>query len=244
MTRGLDTIKTAPGVMLSAIKHDSDTLIVDSSDAYVISLHWLLWADETESLSLGIVSLYCTRDVGSRRCVTFRLATSKTDPRGNGASRRLSCVCKLPVEVSDILPEACPVCAVYRQVSRSYSLFGWAIADDCSGKPLFPRADSSRAPKAQLVQTWSVVTAQSKKSSGHSPRRSRVKRYARQRWSVWLIQFMGRWAASLYSSRLKKPWRRSQNLLGKEARGLLHKEPRGEQRAQAHWINRWVPEVE
>ena len=34
------------------------------------------------------------------------------------------------------------------------------------------------------------------------------------------------------------------NLLGKETRGLLDKKPRSEQRAQTHWINKWVPEVE
>ena len=33
-------------------------------------------------------------------------------------------------------------------------------------------------------------------------------------------------------------------MLGKETRGLLDKEPRSDQRAQTHWINRWVPEVE
>ena len=189
MTRGLGTVKKAPEVKLSAIKHDLDTLIVVSSDAYVISLHWLLRADETQSLSLGMTSL-------GPGDVTLWLPTSKTDPRGNGASRRLTCICMLPVEVGDILPKACPVCAVYRQVSRLYSLFGWAIDDDCAGKPLFPRVDGSRGSKAQLLQAWSVATAQSKKPLGHSPRRSGVKRYARQGWSVWLIQFMGRWAAS------------------------------------------------
>ena len=121
--------------------------------------------------------------------------------------------------------EACPVCAVYRQVSRSYSLFDWAIADDCSGKPLFPRADSSRAPKAQLVQTWSMITAQNKKSSGHSPRRSGVKRYAQQRWSVWLIQFMNQMEL-LPCTRVdcNEAMAVGHNLLGKEARGLLHKD--------------------
>ena len=41
-----------------------------------------------------------------------------------------------------------------------------------------------------------MATAQSEKPSGHSPRLSGAKRYARQGWSVLMIQFMGRWAAS------------------------------------------------
>ena len=94
------------------------------------------------------------------------------------------------------MPEACPVCAVHIHVSRLHSLFGWAIDDDRAGKPLFPRVDGSRASKVQLVQAWSMATAQSEKPLGHSPRRSGAKRYARQGWSVWMIQFMGRWAAS------------------------------------------------
>ena len=128
--------------------------------------------------------------------VTPRLPRSKTDPKGNGASRRLTCICKSPVEVGDTLPEACPVCAVRSQVSRLCSLFGWAIDEDRVGKPLFPRADGSRASKAQLVQAWGVATAQSEKPSGRVPRRSGARRYARLGRSVWMIQFMGRWAAS------------------------------------------------
>ena len=130
-------------------------------------------------------------------CTNLQLPTSKTDPRGNGASRRLICICKLPAEVGDALPDACAVCAVRRQVSRLYLLFGWAIDDNREGKPLFPRADGSRASKAQIVHAWGVATAQSEKPTGHSPRRTGDKRYDRQGWSVWMIQFMGRWAASI-----------------------------------------------
>ena len=162
----------------------------------MISLHWLLRADEAEGLSLEMTSLFLHEGMSGPGDITLRLPMSKTDPRGNGASRRLTCICKLPVEVGDMLPEACPVGAVHRQVSRLHSLFGWAIDDDRAGKPLFPRAGGLRASKVQLVQAWSMATAQNEKPSGHSPRRSGAKRYARQGWSVWMIQFMGRWAAS------------------------------------------------
>ena len=152
--------------------------------------------NEAEGLSVEMTSLFSHEGMSGPGDVTLRLPTSKTDQRGNGASRRLTCTCKLLVEAGDFLPEACPVCAVQRQVSRLHSLFGWAIDDDRTGKPLFPRADGSRASKVQLVQAWCMATAQSEKPSGHSPRRSGAKRYARQGWSVWMIQFMGRWAAS------------------------------------------------
>ena len=56
VTRG--PVKKAPEVKLSAIKHDTDTLIVGSADAYVISLYWLLRADEAEGLSLELTSLF------------------------------------------------------------------------------------------------------------------------------------------------------------------------------------------
>ena len=74
----------------------------------MISLHWLLRADETEGLSLGMTSLFLHEGMSGPGDVTLRQPTSKTGPRGNGASRRLTCICKLPVEVGDTLPEACP----------------------------------------------------------------------------------------------------------------------------------------
>ena len=165
----------APEVKLSAIKHDTDTLIVGSADGYVISLHWLLRAVEAEGLSLEMTSLFLHEGMSGPGDVTLRLRMSRTDPRGNGASRRLTCIWKLPFEVGDIFPEACPVCAVHRQVSRLHSLFGWAIDDDRAGKPLFARADGLRAPKVQLVQAWCMATAQDENPSGHSPRRQTLR---------------------------------------------------------------------
>ena len=98
--------------------------------------------------------------------------------------------------MGDPTPDACPTCAVRRQVSRLRLLFGWELNDEGGMRPLFPSVDGSRAAKAQLVEAWGVVTSQDDKPTGHSPRRSGAKRYARQGWSVWMIQFMGRWAAS------------------------------------------------
>ena len=196
MTRGLGPAKKAPEVKLSAIQHTVDTSVVGAADAYVVSLHWLLRAHETENLLLGMASLVLHGSETDPGDVTLQVPTSKTDPRGNGASRRLTCICKLLAGVGDPTPDACPTCAVRRQVSRLRLLFGWVLDGDSETRPLFPRVDGSRASKAQLVEAWGEVTSQNEKPTGHSPRRSGAKRYARQGWSVWMIQFMGRWAAS------------------------------------------------
>ena len=192
----LGPAKKAPEEKLSAIQHTVDTSVVGAADAYVVSLHWLLRADETENLLLGMTSLVLHGSETDPGDVTLRVPTSKTDPRGNGASRRLTCICKLLAGVGDPTPDACPACAVRRQVSRLRLLVGWVLDDDSETRPLFPRVDGSRASKAQLVEAWGVVTSQNDKPTGHSPRRFGAKRYARQGWSVWMIQFMGRWAAS------------------------------------------------
>ena len=89
VTRGLSPVEKAPEVKLSTIKHDTDTLI---ADAHVISLHWLLRADETEDQSSRMTSLFLHEGMSGPGDVTLRLPTSETDPRGNGASRRLTCI--------------------------------------------------------------------------------------------------------------------------------------------------------
>ena len=85
VTRGFGPVKKAPEVKLSAIQQNTDTMIVGSADAYVISLHWLLRAGETEGLSSGMASLILHEEVSGPGDVTLRLPTSKTDQRGNGA---------------------------------------------------------------------------------------------------------------------------------------------------------------
>ena len=192
ITRGLGPAKKAPEVKLSAIQYTVASSVVGAADAYVVSLHWLFRADETENLLLSKTSLVLHDSRTDPGDVTLRVPTSKTDPRGNCASRRLACICKLIAGMGDPTPDACPTCAVRRQVSRLRLLFEWELNDEDGTRPLFPRLDGSRAAKAQLVEAWGVVTSQSDKPTGHSPRRSGAKRYARQGWSVWMIQFMGR----------------------------------------------------
>ena len=95
ITRGLGPAKKAPEVKLSAIQHTVASSVVGAADAYVVSLHWLLRADETENLLLSETSLVLHGSRTDPGDVTLRVPTSKTDPRGNGASRRLTCICKL-----------------------------------------------------------------------------------------------------------------------------------------------------
>ena len=73
------------------------------------------------------------------------------------------------------MPDACPVCAVRRQISRLRLLL---IDDNGEDRPIFPRADGSRASKAQLEEASGVATAQDEKPTGHSPHRSGAKYYA------------------------------------------------------------------
>ena len=132
--------------------HDTDTLIVGSADAYVISLRWLLRAGEAEGLSLEMTSLFLHEGMSGPGDVTLRLPTSKTDPRGNGASRRLTRICKLPFEVGAIF-------APFVQFTARF-----LVCTHCSvGKPLFPRAGGSRASKVQLCKhgAWSLCRVRS-----------------------------------------------------------------------------------
>ena len=180
---------------LSAIQYTVPSSVVGAADAYVVSLHWLLRADETENLLLSETSLVLHGSRTDPGDVPLWVPTSKTDPRGDGASRRLTCICKLlEWETQQQTPVPLVLFAVKSLGLRL--LFGWELNDEGGTRPLFPRVDGSRAAKAQLVEAWSVVTSQNDKPTGHSPRRSGAKRYAREGWSVWMIQFMGRWAAS------------------------------------------------
>ena len=66
------------------------------------------------------------------------------------------------------------------------------------GLPLFPTSIGTRPSKAQVVEAWKTLVRPGSaiRPSGHSARRSGAKRRARLGWSLWQIQFLGRWAAS------------------------------------------------
>ena len=92
----------------------------------------------------------------------------------------------------------CAPCAVRRQLQRVNMKFEAPMPKHVEdNRPLFPSLYGSRLSKPQLLKEWESLTACSELSpSGHSPRRSGAKRYARQGLSLWQIQFLGRWAAS------------------------------------------------
>ena len=195
VSRGIGPPAKAPEVQLKYIDHGIVTKVVGAADAYVAAEHWLLRADEVAALRCSTVSVLFHADEGSAD-VTLRLSTSKTDQHGNAARRRLACLCRAHQSLEGApLPQACPACAVRRQADRLWSQFGWRM-EEASDHALFPLANGATATKAQIVDAWGFLATSAEKPSGHSPRRSGAKRYARAGWSVWMIQFMGRWATS------------------------------------------------
>ena len=61
---------------------------------------------------------------------------------------------------------------------------------------MFPTWDGNIASKAKVVEGWSHLSpAGSPTLSGHSARRSGIKRYARLGWSALALQLFGRWAS-------------------------------------------------
>ena len=78
-----------------------------------------------------------------------------------------------------------------RRTSSQIYQFGAAGSEEF---PLFPTVEGWRPSKAQMVAAWSAILGCPVR--GHSPRRSGAKARARTGWSVWMIQFFGRWASA------------------------------------------------
>ena len=196
LTRGVGPPDKAPEVRVEALVEDCEAgsvlPVVGAKDAYVTAVGWLLRAEEVVGLVLSPVNLVLHCD---SRDVTLRLPVSKTDQAGHGAARRLGCVCDLDFKgIAD--PKAvCAACAVRRQVSRLEALFGAKLGGK-RGLPLFPTREGDRPSKAALVQCWGKLAQGGVAPGGHSGRRTGAKLLAKLGWSVWMIQFLGRWAAS------------------------------------------------
>ena len=197
LNRGLGPTNKAPEVKISELTFDSmvesRSKMLGLFDSYVVAEAWLLRSDELQFLNCGD-KFVKDHHLDNSSDVTLRLPTSKTDQRGNGASRRLSCTCGS--RASDTM--RCAPCAVRRQLLRVNTKFEsplQKIGED--NRPLFPSVDGGRLSKPQLLKEWEALTAcPSLNPTGPSPRRSGAKRYARQGLSLWQIQFLGRWAAS------------------------------------------------
>ena len=96
-------------------------------------------------------------------------------------------------------------CAVRRWIAHLQLRFGWSFMDEEEARPLFPltdaaelRGSSSWTPGRRYRHTTRTPP------TGHGPRRSGAKRYAPMCWAVWMIQFMGRWAASTVLEYIKE----------------------------------------
>jgi hypothetical protein len=244
VTRGMGPAKKAPEVKLSSIDHSAVTAVVGAADAYVIAVHWLLRSDEVVGMSLSEGVLTFHEDEADQGEVTLRLPTSKSDQQGAGAARRLACICDMGLADQIASPLSCPTCAVRRQRARLEAKFEWQADQGGADLPMFPKNDGTRASKAQLVEAWGLLTLQSEKPTGHSPRLTGAKRYARLGWSVWMVQFMGRGAAPRCWNTSRKPWPRSPPAgrsapLGAQPAALVTGS-RARQVAARSWATGWI----
>ena len=169
------------------------------ADSYVIAVGWLLRETELSNVVADDKQIFIDGPPG-QELVTLFLPTSKTDQAGRGAARRLAHECGRTSKLERCDGLSCPVCAVLRQVNRLMDFFELKDKEALfeAQLPLFPRKDGTKPAKAQVVEAWRDAADPkfNLRPSGHSARRSGAKRRARLGWSLWQIQFLGRWAAS------------------------------------------------
>ena len=132
--------------------------------------------------------------------MTVSLPVSKSDQEGRGAARRLAPECRGSSLLEMLDSSTCAVCAVLRQQDRLLRRFGKSSLAQLAELevPFFPCRDGGQPTKTQVIKAWKRLQPGGfeKDLSGHSARRSGAKRRARLGWSLWQIQFLGRWAAS------------------------------------------------
>ena len=179
---------------------DNDAFILGGTDSYVVAVNWLLREAELLNIRADPSHVYITGAVGCE-VVTLRLPTSKNDQTGLGAARTLSHECDGRGRLLMRTSSTCPVCAILRQLRRLYAKFGCESIEDLSAHqlPLFPASNGDAPSKNLVIEAWSagwLNPSGARALSGHSARRTGAKRRAKLGWSLWQIQFMGRWAAS------------------------------------------------
>ena len=178
--RGLGPADKAPEVFLDRVIFDAESSqalpILGAVDSLLVSIGWLLRSAETLFLRYSdeYVILHDPEATGAVGDVTLRLPVSKTDCRGNGASRRLTCICTAASWAGVAGSLACPVCAVRRQVDRVAMVAGRPLGDpSVKHLPLFPRPGGGEPSKEDLVGAWRAC-APDCAPRGHSARRSGV----------------------------------------------------------------------
>ena len=174
----------------------NDNVVIGGSDSYVVAVCWLLREIELANVK---VDKECLRllVLSGRETVTLNLPTSKTDTKGKGAARTLAHECDIPGSRLPAGARTCPVCAVKRQLERLKANWGCPSLEDVQvlDLPLFPAPGGGTASKQTMIAAWKKVhraASPDVQLSGHSARRTGAKRRAKQGWSLWQIQFMGR----------------------------------------------------
>ena len=200
--RGIGPVNKAPEVPLEAfdftVQHDE--FILGAADSYVVAVNWLLREIELAAIEVSPRRL-AFKLVGECEALTLFLPTSKTDQSGQGAARTLAHECQGSGGYVLRSIDTCPVCAVKRQLDRLKANWGKPRWEDLEPLqlPLFPTPQGDKPSKATVVAAWTAclrAEAQPPTPAGHSARRTGAKRRAKMGWSLWQIQFMGRWAAS------------------------------------------------
>ena len=192
--RGLGPKNKAPEVAPADVPWPpsvDDTLVLGATDSFIVSSAWLLREIETADLDYSSRNVKLLDGGG----VSLALPMSKTDQRGCGAVRSLACHCSRGTFDNAPAAASCGPCAVRRQLHRMESHFGIPFdAPEAQEMPLFPDLDGSRPSKKNVILAWFLALLVS--VTGHSARRSGAKHRARTGWSVWQVQFFGRWASA------------------------------------------------
>ena len=173
------------------LDEETKTNVVGAGDSYITAMAWCLREIEVADLDASTRNI----DLLPGGAVALKLPMSKSDQKGAGAVRTLSCHCHLDTYDVPAPQASCGPCAVRRQLDRLKEQFDITFDSDAAqGYPLFPSGTGARPSKAITVQAWSLILEA--EARGHTPRRSGAKMRARTGWSVWQIQFFARWAGA------------------------------------------------
>ena len=156
-----------------------------AKELFFFAMVWMLRGIELVRMLISDVTVN-----SAMKTVTLFLRSSKTDQRGRGISRVLSCVCP----GHSCHPE-CPYYIAVDLLAKLSKLGG-------GNKHLFvskkKRLKDKKARRNQLIKAWSL--AFDMKVTGHSARRTGALNYIRMGWAISQVAFLGRWASSVIYS--------------------------------------------
>ena len=176
-----------------------DPLVTDGpigpTDFLVAGTFFLMREIELAAADVGNVRL----DIAAL-VVSWRLPTSKTDPRALGTERSWGCLCQAGKDVP------CPYHALVRQLGRVQGL-AQVLDADLNAMPLFPDEDGYRITKGASIATiveaarrsgeLVLTPAGAQQFGGHSLRTGGASMLARWGLNPFRIQSLGRWRSNL-----------------------------------------------